>query len=566
MRIFDHDSASTPSGDPAKAIAATWRAGRFVFDDGEPIKDTFIYVTTPGQDAFELENRWKTNDKGHGGRLLANAEYRVYYDAERRDAKWLEKNITEDHCYKVQAGAPKSGVIEVKLARPKFEVEVNGSTDPKKHYLGWTPAKCALKQTTKDVPTLRVMLRYDFKGTGRLSFYFGTDRVDATRAPVDAQERDLPKGEESLPFFMGGKFGHPSKVRTPKLADPESDKDTTLEVVCHGAVVAKVPLFVRVRKNANKISPAEQQRWLNAMLAINQSGAFDPFRHMHIQASHYEAHSRQGFLAWHRAYLVDLERELQTVDPSVCIPYWKFDEKAENVFSATFMGKPVKDEEGGWDPQPVFEPKPGHPLLKWRTYVDPQVSATQGPAGVIDRQPQGWDPTTQTGKASYPPFKTDKETLDHGKDGVFLLFEYMQGNPHGVAHSGLFTKASFLHATATAPRDPLFFMLHCNVDRLWAMWQKTHMNYDGDEMGNAQSTRVGHRANDTMWPWNGVTGAGGEEDRPSFAPGGKLPDSPLSAELFGPGPEPKCKDVFDYQGRRDPYKPMGFDYEDVAYA
>jgi Common central domain of tyrosinase len=53
-----------------------------------------------------------------------------------------------------------------------------------------------------------------------------------------------------------------------------------------------------------------------------------------------QAHGNPGFLSWHRAYLLDLERELQKIDPSVTLPYWRFDQPAPNAFTADFMGLP----------------------------------------------------------------------------------------------------------------------------------------------------------------------------------------------------------------------------------
>jgi tyrosinase len=46
---------------------------------------------------------------------------------------------------------------------------------------------------------------------------------------------------------------------------------------------------------------------------------------MHTAQSIAQAHGDRGFLPWHRAYLLDLERELQGIDPQVTLPYWRFD-------------------------------------------------------------------------------------------------------------------------------------------------------------------------------------------------------------------------------------------------
>ncbi|HKE99200.1 MAG TPA: tyrosinase family protein [Actinomycetes bacterium] len=97
----------------------------------------------------------------------------------------------------------------------------------------------------------------------------------------------------------------------------------------------------------------------------------------------------------------------------------------------------------------------------------------------------------------------------------------MEGDPHGVAHTSFTGSISQI---STAARDPLFFMLHANVDRLWAKWQWTSRRFEATDPntysreGGASdpgATRIGHNLDDTMWPWNQVT----TSPRPPTAPG-----------------------------------------------
>ena len=93
----------------------------------------------------------------------------------------------------------------------------------------------------------------------------------------------------------------------------------------------------------------------------------------------------------------------------------------------------------------------------------------------------------------------------------------------------------FIRSIPTAARDPLFFLLHANVDRLWAKWQWMHRRTSPAEpraFAPASPNRIGHRLADTMWPWNGVTGA----PRPPTAPGGTLAPSPSTT---APGRDPR---------------------------
>jgi hypothetical protein len=64
-----------------------------------------------------------------------------------------------------------------------------------------------------------------------------------------------------------------------------------------------------------------------------------------------------------------------------------------------------------------------------------------------------------------------------------------------------------------------------------------------------------------MWPWNQVTGAGGD-NRPPTAPGGNLPQSKV---VNFPGLTPTVGDMIDYQGIKHPANWMGFDYDDVPF-
>jgi tyrosinase len=76
--------------------------------------------------------------------------------------------------------------------------------------------------------------------------------------------------------------------------------------------------------------------------------------------------------------------------------------------------------------------------------------------------------------------------------------------------------------------------------------------------GQAGSTRIGHNAKDTMWPWNGITGG----IRPPTAPRKPFPSSPAAS---APSTVPTIGDMIDFQGHADPARRQGFDYDDVPY-
>jgi tyrosinase len=298
-------------------------------------------------------------------------------------------------------------------------------------------------------------------------------------------------------------------------------------------LVGSVQVMVRIRKNANTLATAERDRFVAAFAQLNNQGLgrFADFRNMHTNVSSPQAHGAPGFLPWHRAYLLDLERELQAIDASIALPYWRFDRPAPNLFQPDFLG--VSDSLG------TVGFSNSNPLQFWKT------DGVQG----INRRP-----LFSIGSAP-PGLRSEVQTLALGTQ--YRLFRTMEGNPHGTAHTSF---GGSISSIGTAAKDPLFFLLHCNVDRLWAKWQRQNGRFDPALATSYDSgaNPIGHNLPDTMWPWNGVTGS----PRPPTAPGGALAGSPC---VSAPGPQPNVRSALDYQGNVSAASRMGFDYDDVAF-
>jgi tyrosinase len=554
------------SNEPAAgggSATPTLYTARFVFeDDNEPLKDMFLYLDVPGDNKFLMESRWKTGPNGQAGKVLENTNYNFFYHAKSREKAWLEKTLTEAQCTNVTTGSAKDGVVEVKLKRPKFEIELNGSAKPEAHYLGWAPSIGKLKQTVEGTPACEVTLKYKVaKTSGKLTFY--KDGVDSPGA--DMMTIMVPPGKQEVEFYVGGKFGWPSHVTsgaTPSVAAREDDKDTQLQVMCNGLVLAELPVFIRVRTNANKLTPAERDRFLNAMGALKAGSNFKKIEQMHNSKVQGLIHGGPSFLAWHRAYLLDLERELQAVDPTVCLHYWNFEEESWNdsgdkvaLFTENFIGR-VEKVSGTWEVSFASS----NPL-----------SSAKHDWGSISRMPS-WDPShTKKGGVNIPPGWSgplNSEAVVIASRNQHII----EGDPHNPAHAKMMGD---LGGVNTAPKDPLFFMLHSNVDRLWGEWQVAHKAWDAasnDYSSGTNSSRTpwsdidGHRLGDSMWPWDGKTGSGrGTYDRPpGKAPGSGLAESP-AAEYPTDRKAFTLGDMLDYQGRKDPKKRLGMDYDTISF-
>jgi tyrosinase len=168
----------------------------------------------------------------------------------------------------------------------------------------------------------------------------------------------------------------------------------------------------------------------------------------------------------------------------------------------------------------------------------------------------------------------NKELQLIGRANDFASLRFIiEDNPHGAAHISFTGQLSDI---SNAPSDPLFFLLHTNVDRLWAKWQwakglqfnptsTTAFPNIGNGPPNIgkRINGLGDFSNDTIWPWNNENAINKPgSPRPSTSPGGPFPPSPLTAL---PGPKPTVGSMIDFHGNFNLGSNLMFAYEDVPF-
>lgn len=441
------------------------------------------------------------------------------------------------------------------IGPPPFQVEIQlGGAETIDDYVAWRPVRARVRFADPpgegaDVP---VVVRNMSPVTGG-SLVFGAVPTAGTTPPPMASTLDLvlPRSGEWVDFFVAGDFAAPSR----------DDKDAVFEVVrvAGNQLLGREGIMVRVRKNANTLTADERDRYLYAVARVNMSlGNYVVHQWIHAVSSA-QAHGGPAFLAWHRPFILRYERELQAVDPAAALPYWRFDEAAPAVFSPSFMGGPPVGLNASFDPT--------NPLVAW---------TIEGLSG-LPRNPT-FDPTESPSDFG---IRTETATLALGGVGAtYAAFRTLEGNPHGSIH-GLSSGGGWIGSVPTAVRDPLFFMLHANVDRLWAKWQWLYGRDDPTDLASyepqgayaapcppSMSPRLGHYVDDRMWPWDGTTGfvTAGDPctERPATAPGGPIP---AAIGGWGPPAVPRPRDVIDYDrwtllGSSG----LGYGYDDVPFS
>ena len=207
---------------------------------------------------------------------------------------------------------------------------------PDDDYLCWTPTPARIRIAGATESVSVVLTNRSDDGGGEVVFQTlnGQRPTSADFAPKPTMIVTLSEKGSWSHFWVAGT--RPST----------EDKDTSIVVtrVDDGVELTAIPLMVRVRKDASTLTPEEISRFLSALGSHHAVGderiesRYMKYTEAHQMAFNYGIHFYDQdlhklqlepypplFLAWHRAFLLSLERELQSLDPTVSIPYWRFD-------------------------------------------------------------------------------------------------------------------------------------------------------------------------------------------------------------------------------------------------
>ena len=190
---------------------------------------------------------------------------------------------------------------------------------------------------------------------------------------------------------------------------------------------------------------------------------------------------------------------LREVDPELSLHYWDWNTDPRPLFTPEFMGDHNGDAGEPWlsagfynptaDPyrdDSAFNGINDHPFDPPRTLSRAVAASNANPDGTPDL---GASDAQIIGAATYSAMRNLLEgahNLAHGYIAGTI------GNPH------------------TSFRDPFVFLLHSNVDRLFAMWQTVpgqEWRLDPDQVYGAEGTDPNSEINEDLEPWAGITPA-----------------------------------------------------------
>ncbi len=191
-------------------------------------------------------------------------------------------------------------------------------------------------------------------------------------------------------------------------------------------------------------------------------------------------HGNWWFLPWHRAYLHYFERILRWAsgEPRLALPYWNYCDPAQRELPAAFREPTVKGE-----PNPLYLPE----SVTFRDREKkPQVFPLRD--GPLNAGLAGLSSSAAGRKAlEVIPFTTAQPSPpDQGFGSPRACHPScacgtgaLESSPHDKVHeaiggstalAGGGLRGGFMGAVPTAARDPIFWLHHANIDRLWESW------------------------------------------------------------------------------------------------
>jgi hypothetical protein len=206
---------------------------------------------------------------------------------------------------------------------------------------------------------------------------------------------------------------------------------------------------MRNRKNIDCLTTDELHDLREGVAALYALPASNPNSFARIASFHggppvaYCEHGAPGFFTWHRAYMLAFENALRSVACDVALPYWNWSSGPSTGVPAACRFPTYVNRLGTTVPNPLF-------------------SGPRAAGGQTSRRP---DIDT-----------TAFDDLAAGAQSALLAtgFTSFQNSINGV-HGGVHVRTGGdMGSVPTASYDPIFYLHHANIDRLWDQWQASH--------------------------------------------------------------------------------------------
>lgn len=223
------------------------------------------------------------------------------------------------------------------------------------------------------------------------------------------------------------------------------------------------------RRNIYSLSNAEWNAIVAAFNTLKANGTYDEYVRRHVSAmlnltlypgetgtQRNAAHKSSAFFPWHRRQVRDFELALQAIDPSIELPYWRWDLEGANWYNAQIWGLV-----GGNGVASKKNAIADGPFAGWTAII--YRNGTYSPrAGIIRKFVAGRSlPSISYSIGTYDVAPWNE--LSNIKNSFRRRFESWHDSVHSYISGDM--------GAMTSPNDPIFWFHHANIDRAFAEWQ-----------------------------------------------------------------------------------------------
>ena len=228
------------------------------------------------------------------------------------------------------------------------------------------------------------------------------------------------------------------------------------------------------------------------------------------------AHRGPAFLPWHRAFIRQFELDLDRLVPGVTLPYWDWAADAADPMNAAVWANDLMGGNGSSDAGNLVQSGPfaynASDINNSWNIIDIFGNNTNSSGmhfGLVRNfgsRPNTPDLPTQADIDEIQQISiydsgnfdsTSAEGYRSANEGRLTVNGKTPppGNTHNLVHEWI--TGSML--PPTSPNDPVFFLHHCFVDKLWADWQALHPTVPYVPGDTASDDLEGHRLSDTLF-------------------------------------------------------------------
>jgi tyrosinase len=247
-----------------------------------------------------------------------------------------------------------------------------------------------------------------------------------------------------------------------------------------------------VRREWRQLNAEEKRRFLNAVQRLHDrpAGGADPSTWNYAQFAqvHWDFqqanHDRPPFLPWHREYIHQYEVALRSIDSAVSLPYWDWTIDSQNPAGSDVLAP----QNFGLDGAPRTHCLETGVAAGWPSIANPN--------GCLKR-------CNQFG-SMYPP---EAVAAIISRATEFQQFATsVENGPHGVVHIQVAGQCGDFGTMASA-NDPIFFLHHAMVDKIWWRWQTGCSDFLNKYQGSLSTSMPPFAAN--IGQVMSTTGGGG---------------------------------------------------------